>query len=467
MRSIHQLALVFGVIAAGVGVQHPVLAGPAPAQARSIAQEAYIYGYPIVEAYKTLYAQAVDKGGPNFKAPFNEIGNSANVFTPKDTAIITPNSDTPYSFVWMDLRAEPIVLTLPPIDAKRYYSVQLIDLYTHNFAYLGTRSTGNKGGVFVIAGPGWKGSKPAKATKLIRSESSIAYAIYRTQAFDADDLANVRKIQEGYKVQTLSAFLGKQPPAPAVAIEWPRPQDGMTDSPALFRYLNFMLQFAPTDPSETALMKRFASIGVGAGRPFDDAKLDPTMQEVLAGGIADGKAQFAQFKKTKVDSREVASGDFFGTRAFLKNNYLYRYTGAALGIFGNSAEEASYPAYFTDNHGEPLNAAASRYTMHFAKGELPPAEAFWSVTMYDGKSKLLVDNPINRYLINSRMVDALKRDPDGSLTLYVQHDSPGADKESNWLPAPSGPFYAIMRIYMPKPEVVSGKWQRPPLAKVE
>ena len=179
-------------------------------EARVIAKEAYLYAFPMVEAYKTLYAQAVDKGGPNYKAPFNQIGNTAQVFTPKDTAIITPNSDTPYSMMWMDLRAEPLVLTLPEIDAKRFYHVQLIDLYTHNFAYLGKRATGSKGGNFLVAGPNWKGETPAGIEKVVRSETEIAYALYRTQLFGAADLENVRKIQAQYKVQPLSAFL-KQP----------------------------------------------------------------------------------------------------------------------------------------------------------------------------------------------------------------------------------------------------------------
>ncbi|MGT2510844.1 DUF1254 domain-containing protein [Cupriavidus basilensis] len=436
-------------------------------ETRSIAKDAYIYGFPIVEAYKTLYAQAVDKGGPNYKAPFNQIGNTANVFTPKDTAIITPNSDTPYSFVWMDLRAEPVVLTLPPIEAQRYYSVQLVDLYTHNFAYLGTRATGNKGGNYIIAGPGWTGETPANISGVIRTESNIAYALYRTQLHDKKDLANVRRIQRGYKVKTLSAFLGTKAPAPAAPIPWPQPAPGMTDTPAIFRYLSFMLQFAPTDPSEKDLMARFARIGVGPGLPFDERQEPPVVQKALADGIADGKAEFAQFKKTKVDTSEVSSGDFFGTRAHLKNNYLYRYTGAALGIFGNSADEANYPAYFVDADGQPLDASNRRYVMHFDKDGLPPANAFWSLTMYDGNSKLLVDNPLNRYLLNSRMLGRLQRDADGGLTFYVQHDSPGKAKESNWLPAPAGPFYAIMRIYMPKPEVASGQWQRPPLKRVD
>ena len=159
-----------------------------PSEARAIAKEAYLYGYPVVEMYKTLYTQAVDKGGANFKAPFNHIGNTAQVLTPKDTAFVTPNLDTPYSFVWMDLRSEPLVLTLPKIEDDRYYSVQLIDLYTQNIAYLGTRSTGNNGGHYMIAGPDWKGQQPVNVDRVVYSESNIAYALYRTQLFDEKDL---------------------------------------------------------------------------------------------------------------------------------------------------------------------------------------------------------------------------------------------------------------------------------------
>ncbi|GAA7769191.1 cell envelope protein [Cupriavidus sp. SHE] len=437
------------------------------AEVRAIAREAYIYGYPVVEAYKTLYAQAVDQGGPNFKAPFNQIGNTANVFTPNDTAIITPNSDTPYSFVWMDLRAEPLVLTLPPIENKRYYSVQLIDLYTHNFAYLGTRTSGNQGGNYMIVGPDWSGEKPANVKAVIRSESSIAYAIYRTQLFNAKDLRRVRAIQNGYKVRTLSAFLGRPAPAPASPIDWPKPVADATDSLAFFRYLNFMLQFAPTVPSEQDVMARFAKIGVGRGLSFDKNSLSPEIQKSMAGGIADGKTQFVEFKKTQLDTGKLTSGDLFGTREHLKNNYMYRYAAAVLGIFGNSAEEAIYPGYFLDAAGKPLDAAATRYTLHFDKDKLPPANAFWSLTMYDGQSKLLVANPLNRYLINASMLGQLKRDGDGGLTLYVQKDSPGKDKASNWLPAPDGSFYTILRVYLPKQEMLSGQWRQPPMVVAE
>jgi hypothetical protein len=439
-----------------------------PDEARAIAKEAYLYGFPVVEMYKTLYTQAVDKKSPNFKAPFNQIGNTAKAFTAKDTAFVTPNADTPYSFVWMDLRAEPLVLTLPPIEEHRYYSVQLIDAYTQNFAYLGTRSTGNNGGHFMIAGPNWQGQQPLNIDRLLRSESNIAYALYRTQLFDEKDLGKVKQIQKGYKVETLSHYDKHKAPAAAPKIDWPKPTPTMSETPDLFRYLNFMLSFAPAQDVEKDLLARFAKIGIEAGKPFNLSQLSAEQRKALEDGISDAKAEFADFKKTKVDTHEVSSGDFFGTRDHLKGNYLYRYAGANMGIFGNSAEEANYIGYFVDKDGKPVDASKNDYTLHFDKGALPPAEAFWSLTMYDGKNKLLVANPLNRYLINSRMLPDLKLDADGDggLTLYVQHKAPAKDLQSNWLPAPDGPFYGILRLYLPKPEVSNGEWKMPLLNPV-
>jgi hypothetical protein len=438
-----------------------------PEEARGIAKEAYLYGFPVVEMYKTLYTQAVDKKSPNFKAPFNQIGNTAKAFTAKDTAFVTPNADTPYSFIWMDLRAEPVVLTLPAIDEHRYYSVQLIDAYTQNFAYLGTRSTGNNGGHFMIAGPTWQGQQPVEIDRLLRSESNIAYALYRTQLFDEKDLGKVKEIQKGYKVETLSHYVKQKAPPAAPKIDWPKPTPTMSDTPDLFRYLNFMLSFAPAQDVEKDLLARFAKIGIEAGKPFKLDALTPEQRKALEEGISDAKAEFAQFKKDKVDTHQVTSGDFFGTRDHLNGNYLYRYAGANMGIFGNSAEEANYIGYFVDKNAQPVDASKhDYYTLHFDKGALPPADAFWSLTMYDGKNKLLVANPLNRYLINSRMLPDLKLDADGGLTLYVQHEAPAKDLQSNWLPAPKGPFYGILRLYLPKPEVTSGEWKMPLLTPV-
>src|SRR6266481_7561982 len=179
-----------------------------PAEARTIAKEAYIYGFPMVDNYRIQDGYFVDTKNPEFKAPWNQLKNIPRVYTPADTAIQTPNSDTPYSFVGMDLRAEPIVLTVPPIEKKRYFSIQLIDAYTFNFAYVGSRATGNGGGSFLIAGPGWKGETPRGVKTVIRSETEFVLAVYRTQLFNPGDIDNVKKVQAGYKAQTLSAFLG-------------------------------------------------------------------------------------------------------------------------------------------------------------------------------------------------------------------------------------------------------------------
>ncbi|WP_456026825.1 DUF1254 domain-containing protein [Pseudomonas capeferrum] len=438
-----------------------------PAEARAIAKEAYLYGYPVVAMYKTLYTQAVDKGGANFKAPFNHIGNTAQVFTPKDTAFATPNSDTPYSFVWMDLRKEPLVLTLPKIEDNRYYSVQLIDLYTQNIAYLGTRSTGNNGGHYMIAGPDWKGQQPVDVDRVVYSESNIAYALYRTQLFDEKDLNKVKQIQSGYKVQPLSSYVKQPAPAAVPKIEWPKPMATMTEGPQLFRYLNFMLAFAAPQDSEKDLLARFAKIGIAPGAPFKVKDLTAEQRKALEDGIADGRAEFAAFKKDKIDTHQVTSGDLFGSRDRLKNNYLYRYAGADLGIFGNSSDEAIYLSYFVDSEGKSANGARHSYTVHFDKDQLPPAEAFWSLTMYDAKTKLLAPNLKKRYLINSRMLPNLKLDADGGLTLALQHHEPPKAEQNNWLPAPPGPFYAVLRIYLPKPEASNGQWKLPPLTPLK
>lgn len=435
-----------------------------PAEARTIAKEAYVYGFPIVDNYRIQHAYWVDKTNPEYKGPWNQIWNSARLFSPADKAIQTPNSDTLYSFIGADLRSEPLVLTVPAMEKERYFSVQLIDYYTFNFDYIGTRTTGNGGGSFLLAGPGWKGDAPKGVKKVFRCETELAFPAYRTQLFNPGDIDNVRKVQAGNKVQPLSAFLG-QPAPKAPAIDFIRPLTPAEEktSPQFFNILNFVLQFCPTVPSEKALMARFAKIGVGAGKTFDTSKLSPEMKTAIEQGMADAWVAFAGLKKD-FDERKLSSGDVFGSRQYLKNNYLYRMGAAVLGIYGNSKQEAMYPAYYVDATKQKLDGA-NRYTLRFTPGQLPPVNAFWSLTMYDEPQSLLVDNPLNRYLINSPMLPQLKRDADGGLTLIVQNESPGKEKEANWLPAPKGPFSMIMRLYWPKEAAVEGKWERPPLQR--
>ena len=438
-----------------------------PEQVRAIAKDAYIYGFPMVDNHRVMYSYFVDNDDSEYKGGWNEIHNTARVYTPADTAIQTPNSDTPYSAVGADLRTEPLVLTVPPIEQHRYYSLQFVDGYTANFAYVGSRTTGNSGGKYLLAGPNWTDEKPAGIDQVIVSDTELAFVLYRTQLFGPDDLDNVKTIQAGYRVQPLSAYLNEPAPAPAPPIDFvpPLTPEQQKTSPQFFEILNFVLRFAPTPPSERELRARFATIGIGPDGAFDADTLTPEMWSAIEGGIADAWAEFDALKKDKVDTGQVSSADFFGTAADLKGNYLYRMAGAALGIYGNTAAEAIYPVSFSDSTGAPLTGA-NNYTYRFPPGQLPPVNAFWSLTMYELPKSLLVANPINRYLVNSPMLPGLVKDPDDGYTIFIQHHSPGAEQQANWLPAPPGPFVVVLRLYCPKPEALSGQWTAPEPVKV-
>ena len=434
---------------------------------REIAKEGYIYGYPMVDGYRVQYAYFQDRSNPEFKAPWNELLNVPRVYTAEDRAIVSPNSDTPYSMVGMDLRAEPVVLTVPPIEVERYFSIQLIDAYTHNFDYIGSRATGNQGGSYLVAGPGWDGDTPAAIQKVFRSETQFALAVYRTQLFNSDDLDNVKAVQAGYRAQTLSAFLGEPTPSPAPPAGFVEPLTPETQKTSLrfFTILSYILGFCPTHPSEVDLRARFAEAGFDGSTLFDPDSLAPEAKAAMEQGMADAWAEFAAFKEEQMDTKKVTVGDIFGTREYLDNNYLYRMTAGVLGLYGNSKHEAMYPFYGIDSDGQPLTGV-SRYALRFPPGQLPPVHAFWSLTMYELPESLLVANSLNRYLINSPMLPHLKHDPDGGLTLHLQHETPGPDEEANWLPAPAGPFMTALRLYWPKEEATNGTWKEPPLQRL-
>ena len=436
------------------------------AEVRSIAKEAYVYGFPIVDNARVQYSYFVDQENSDFKAPWNELKNIARVYTPEDRAIQTPNSDTPYSFIGLDLRQDAMIISIPKIEAERYWSLQLIDLYTHNFAYLGSRETGNDGGDYMVVGPNWKGETPKGISQVIYSETELALVLIRTQLFNADDLEKVAQIQRKYMVQSLSSYIGN-PEMELVAIDFIKPLgvDEQKTSLEFFNQLNFQLQFTPIHPSEVELMNRFAKVGIVAGKQFAVDQLSPEMKKAFEDGIKDAWAAFAELQLL-AQKGEVTSGDVFGTREFLQNNYLYRMAGAVLGIYGNTQEEAIYPSYYVDSDGNKLDGS-NKYTLHFAEGELPPVNSFWSLTMYELPASLLVENPLNRYLMNSTMVSQFNTDPDGGITFFFQNESPGKNKEANWLPAPKGPFSVVMRLYWPKEDALTGKWMNPAIEKIK
>ena len=262
------------------------------AELRKIVEEAYVYGFPMVDSYRIQYSYFIDRNDPEYKGAWNQPHSVARVYTPEDKAIQTPNSDTPYSFLGADLRAEPLVISVPAISKERYYSLQFIDMYTHNFAYVGSRATGNDAGHYLLAGPAWKGSAPEGVKSVIRSETDFAFVLYRTQLFGTSDLEEVKKIQAQYAVRPLSQFTGTASPPAAEAIDFKRPlsAEAQKTSPEFFTLLNFLFRFTPTHPSERALMERFARAGLGPGQSFDVAALSADQRQAVEQGIADAWA---------------------------------------------------------------------------------------------------------------------------------------------------------------------------------
>ena len=475
------------IAACGSGESPPPVSEPATKSAqadsvsveetRAIARDAYVFGFPLVMGYKTLYNYAIDTDNPEYKGPFNEVSCVARLFTPDDKAIVTPNADTPYCMFWLDLRAEPLVLSAPEIEPERFYHFQLIDLYTHNYAYVGTLTTGNGAGKFLLAGPDWTGEPPDGVDKVIQSETDLVFIVVRTQLFGPDDLPRVAEIQQAYSVEPWSAFAGTPAPDPAPSFDYPAWVEGAQFDARSFEYIDFMLQLL-NEPAglEAELRERMASIGIGGNGNFNLASQPESVRAELAAGAQDGLAMIETFIKENA-ADPLASAKLFGTRAFLEDsartNYgldtpnLLRSVAAHQGLYGNSGTEAVYPTYLSMPDGSPLNASANSYTLTFNGGELPPVDAFWSLTMYDGTTQLFVRNALDRYLLNSTMLDSFVFAEDRSLVLYIGKESPGAELESNWLPAPNGPFYMVLRLYGPQPEMLDGSWAPPQPALVE
>ena len=447
------------------------IAAPGIVETKAIAEEAFIYGLPLVMNYAVMQEFVVDKNSGQYKAPFNTISNEARVFTYKDTAVVTPNSDTPYSMLWLDLRAEPMVISVPAVDKKRYYSVQLIDGNTYNYGYIGSRATGNEPATTWSSAPTGRVRRRPASSKVFRSTTPFALTIFRTQLFNADDMPNVEKVQAGYKAQPLSAFLNQPAPPAAPEIDFlPATTAGIKDQ--LLRV-----------PRRRAAIRAAQPRGQGDPRPARQHRHRPRQdlrrsricrsntRPPSCSAMKEGDDKVEAFLKTgmkEINGWKV--GSLFGDAAFFNGDWLKRAAAAKGGIYGNDAVEAMYPMTRDDTAGATLDGSKHNYTLTFAAGQLPPVNAFWSVTMYDGKTQLLIENPINRYLINSPMLPAMKKNKDGSLTIYIQKDSPGKDKEANWLPAPNGPIYLVMRLYWPKdtpPSILpagEGTWQPPGIA---
>jgi len=438
-----------------------------PKEIEKISQEAYIYAFPMLMGYRYAFASFLTPGLPSYRGPANALHGKAVTMDHTFKDVVTPNADTPYSLALLDLRAEPVVLQVPAIT-DRYYVFQFVDLFGTNPHFVGSRATGSDAGTYLLVGPGWQGRAGDEFDGVLPFDTNLAFVIGRTQLLGQDDVTVLDEVMAHYKMQPLSAYHDQETPA-VPSTQWPVWNDEASRDERFISYLNFLLSLCqPIHPTEADLMTRFAKIGIGAGLPFDADVLEGEVRATIRTGIA--AAQETMSTKVRNMGQKIrgwGSSDVFGTREWYAGDYLLRAAAAMAGWGGNDVIEAIYPTAREDADGEPFDGS-HRYQITF--DTRPPAKAFWSVTMYDtsydGTAGYLVENPINRYLINST-TPGLVYGEDGSLTITFQHEQPeDAATQANWLPSPEGPFYLVMRIYWPEKAALDGSWTPPSVKRV-
>jgi hypothetical protein len=431
---------------------------------KDIATLAYIWGFPLVTMQRQFnFVTSPNVHGPG-RGPANTLVCARSLVDARFTDVVSPNSDTLYCVTQFDLKKEPVVLVVPPIAADRYYTFEFLDAYTNDFAYIGTRATGSNGGTYLIAGPNWNGQVPQGMTKLW-SPTNLAWFINRILVKGPADVVNVNRIQDKIIVKPLSVFQGNAitpPPTAALSNKVPiGPQPSLIAPTGIKIYdeIGQAMIGNPLNPPDPGLVAKVASIGIGPGKT-PSTQANATIKAALQTGITEGQkmidAEVANAGTNINGWRYVIPTGDYGT------DYLFRAAVTQIGLGANIAQEALYPVAFTDSQGKPLTGA-NNYTIHFNPGQTPPVKAFWSITMYNNKS-LFVNNPINRYSIG-KYTEALKNNTDGSLDIYIQHQSPGKYKESNWLPADKNSFNLILRMYLPAEQVLNGTWTPLPITQ--
>jgi hypothetical protein len=433
-------------------------------EAQAIALDAYIYFYPLMSM--DLSRKQFTNGTDDFKGPMNTFVN-VPAYPPADfKGVVRSNFDTLYSVSWLDMTKEPVVISAPDTDG-RYYLLPMLDMWTDVFASPGWRTTGTKAGNFLVTPPGWSGAAPDGMTR-INAPTPYVWLIGRTKTDGPPDYDAVRKIQAGYKVALLSEF-GKPPkpvefkPDPSVDMKTPpKVQVDTMAGGKYFAYAAELLKLHPPHATDEPIIARMKKIGIEVGKSFDVSKLDPAVQKAVEGAPQDGQKLMAWKLPTLA---RVANGWSMNTDTVgvYGNYYLKRAILSQQGLGANVVEDAIYPLNLADESGKPLDGV-NKYTITFEKGAAPPVNAFWSITLYDQEG-FQVGNVLNRFAVSSWM--PFKYNGDGSLDLYLQSESPGKDMEANWLPAPKGPFNLTMRLYAPKSEALTGKWNPPPVTKTQ
>jgi hypothetical protein len=436
-----------------------------PEQAKEITEEAYIYAAPMIDHYKMMFAMVFYKESGAYEGPFNILRNKSTLLGPEYTTIVRPNNDTFYSMAWLNLTGEPMILKVPAITDNRYYSFQIIDKYTHNIAYIGTRSTGFDAGVYMIVGPDWKGEKPEGINEIIVAECNYLMALGRTQVSGPQDVEDAKAVQSGYQLQSLSEFLGTETTTQAKNPDFPPYNPEKAKSIEFISYLNALMADGGIHNSEKELFKKFAKIGIIPGGSFNPNELDADIKKAMEEGIALAQTKIKNTKLGEVKNNWDLTMGAFGDRNEMQGKYLIRAAAAYIGLWGNTLEEAYYPGTTIDIDDDALDGSKNNYVLHFDADKLPPVKAFWSLSMYKLPEQLFIENEINRFVISSA-TEGLKYNEDGSLDVYIQKENPGADKVSNWLPAHDGTFSLQARMYWPEPKALNPLYVLPGIKKL-
>jgi hypothetical protein len=432
--------------------------------------EAYIYGYPLVTMEMTRRVLTNVAKPEGKAAPMGQLVNIRAYPSPADKQVTAPNADTLYSIAWLNLAKEPYVLSLPD-EHGRYYLMPMLSGWTDVFQVPGTRTTGTKAQKYAITGPGWQGTLPAGVTEY-KSPTNMVWILGRTYCTGTPaDYQAVHKIQDKYKLVPLSVYGKAYTPLPgqvdpSIDMKTPvRDQVNRMDAAAYFKLLAALMKDNPPAKEDAPMVANLAKIGIVPGQDFDPGKLDPAVAKGLQGVP---KAAFEKIMGNFKTMATVVNGwGIFLKTGLYGTNYLDRALVTAIGLGANRPQDAIYPTSEADADGQPYDGG-HKYVMHFDKGQLPPAKGFWSLTMYNAEY-FFVANPLNRYTLSSR--NKFKYNKDGSVDLYVQNESPGKDKEANWLPAPKDKFILMLRLYLPyEPPHVSildGTWKPPAVKRAQ
>lgn len=427
-----------------------------------IAIEAYLYAYPLVimDVTRQISTNCEVVDGAKMRAPVNQFAHVPTFPDASFTDVVRANVDTLYSALWFDVNREPLIIHVPD-SGGRYYLLPILDLWTDVFSSPGKRTTGTAEQTFAIVSPKWQGELP-DGVRMVRAPTGTGWMVGRTQTNGKSDYDSVHEFQASLKAIPLSAW-GKDytPPKgqvnPMVSSAPPTEQVAKMDAATFFARFTELTKDSPPHPNDNPVLARMKRIGLQPGEPFDFANASPQVQKAMKDAVAIAQEKISS-GLSKVGIVVNGWGMMMPPIGTYGTDYLRRAQIAYGGLGANVIEDAIYPTAFTDADGKPFDSS-KRYVLHFAKDELPPVRAFWSLTMYNDK-QAFADNPLNRYALGDR--DKLKFGEDGSLTLYIQRESPGKDRESNWLPAPkSGGFSMNMRLYWPKPEALDGSWHPP------